>query len=110
MWYGGHNPNKAYHRAAKFFLNCCRWSRDRGEDVMHPDDWYIPRHDAYRILTFLGPELAGLWPGPPSQGLPRVRAGAAEWWCARCAAWHRPMTCCGAGDARPCNCAFDELI
>ena len=29
------------------------------------DDWCIPRHDVYRILTFLGPELAGLWPGPP---------------------------------------------
>lgn len=69
MWYGGHNPNGAYHRAAKFFLNCCRWSRGRGVEVMHPDDWCIPRHDAYRILTFIGPELAAgkgaLWPGPP---------------------------------------------
>ena len=63
MWYGGHNPNKRYHRAAKNFLNCCRWSR--GREGMHPDDWCIPRHDAYRVLTFLGPELAGLWPGPP---------------------------------------------
>ena len=32
---------------------------------MHPDDWCILRHDADRVLTFLGPELAGLWPGPP---------------------------------------------
>ena len=63
MWYGGHNPSGAYHRAANHFLNCCRWSR--GRTGMHPDDWCIPRHDAYRILTFLGPELAGMWPGPP---------------------------------------------
>ena len=63
MWYGAHNPSGAYHRAANHFLNCCRWSR--GRTGMHPDDWCIPRHDAYRILTFIGPELAGMWPGPP---------------------------------------------
>ena len=29
-------------------------------------DWCIPQHDAYRIMDFVGPDLAGLWPGPPA--------------------------------------------
>ena len=55
-----------YRPLATVFLLCCRWSRRRAPGLMHPDDWCICQQDAYRILHFVGPELAGVWPGPPA--------------------------------------------
>jgi ankyrin repeat protein len=79
VYWAGHSKLR-YRPAATAFLLCCRFSRMRapavppadeaypipGVSYMHPDDWCIPRRDAYRILHFLGPELHGtVWPGPP---------------------------------------------
>ena len=80
VYWAGHSQLK-YRPAATRFLLCCRFSRMRapaaprgdeayppipGVSYMHPDDWCIPRRDAYRILHFVGPELWGsVWPGPP---------------------------------------------
>jgi hypothetical protein len=81
VYWAGHSKLR-YRPAATAFLLCCRFSRLRapavppadeeypipGISCMHPDDWCIPRRDAYRILHFLGPdELMGcVWPGPPA--------------------------------------------
>ena len=79
VYWAGHSK-LGYRPAATDFLLCCRFSRMRaprfppadeaypipGVSYMHPDDWCVPRRDAYRILHFLGPELhGGVWPGPP---------------------------------------------
>ncbi len=85
VYWAGHSKLR-YRPAATAFLMCCRFSRMRapvqpesiriedaepgkfipGVTYMHPDDWCIPQRDAYRILDFMGPELAGsVWPGPP---------------------------------------------
>ncbi len=79
VYWAGHSQLR-YRPAATTFLLCCRFSRMRapaeppadeaypipGVSYMHPDDWCIPRRDAYRILHFVGPELWGsVWPGPP---------------------------------------------
>jgi hypothetical protein len=79
VYWAGHSQLR-YRVAATSFLMCCRFSRMRapavpppdeqfpipGVSYMHPDDWCIPRRDAYRILHFVGPELwGGVWPGPP---------------------------------------------
>ena len=68
VYRAGHSKRR-YLPVARLVLLCCRFCRGRpnaygGE--MHPDDWCIPQHDAYRILHFVGPELWGsVWPGPP---------------------------------------------
>ncbi len=79
VYWAGHSKLR-YRPAATAFLLCSRFSRMRapavpprdeafpipGVSYMHPDDWCIPRRDAYRILHFVGPELWGsVWPGPP---------------------------------------------
>lgn len=91
VYWAGHSQLR-YRLAATSFLLCCRFSRIRapaqppadeafpipGVSYMHPDDWCIPRRDVYRILHFVGPELAGsVWPGPP-RGWGGVLPGRSE--------------------------------
>jgi hypothetical protein len=65
VYWAGHSQLR-YRVAAGAVVLCCRWSRVRAPGAMHPDDWCIPRRDVYRILHFVGPELAGgVWPGSP---------------------------------------------